>query len=77
MTQIYEMDERTGHIENKATYSLGPKVAIIAYIEQKRGNWLTWTYPQSISGIRESHTCANHYYYDDIPNSVIIAAYPF
>lgn len=77
MTQIYEMNERTGHIENKASYSLDPKSAIIAYIEQKHGNMNTWEYPRNISGIRESQTVKNHYYYNDIPNGVIIASYPY
>lgn len=77
MTQIYEMNERTGHIENKAVYSLGPKAAMIAYIEQKHGNMSTWNYPKHIEGIRESQTVKGHFYFDDIPNGVIIAAYPY
>ena len=77
MTQIYEMNENTGHIENKATYSLDPKAAMIAYIEQKHGNMNTWNYPKAIEGIRESKTVKDHFYYDDIPNGVIIAAYPY
>ena len=77
MTQIYEMDERTGNIQNKAIYSLDPKPAIIAYVNQKHGNMNTWEYPENIIGIRESPTVRDHYYYDDIPNGVIIASYPY
>ena len=77
MTQIYEMNEKTGHIDKKAVYSLEPKAALIAYIEQKHGNMNTWEYPKGIEGIRESPTLKDHFYFDDIPNGIIISSYPY
>lgn len=53
---IFEMDEKTGNIERKAEYSLDPKKALICYIEQKKGNFDTWEYPEHIDGMRESPT---------------------
>jgi hypothetical protein len=76
MTNIFVMDEQSGKIMIKATYSLDPKRAIIAYIMQSRSNWNTWEYPEDIAGIRESTKAANHFYYDDIKHNLIIAAYP-
>jgi ABC-type Mn2+/Zn2+ transport system ATPase subunit len=75
-TTIYEMEERSGKITRKAEYTIEPQKAIIAYIQQKRGNYNTWTYPATMEGIRESQTVKNHFYYDDIPNNIIIAVYP-
>lgn len=76
MTDIYTMDEKTGKVERVAVYSLNPKQAIIAYVMQSRKNFNSWEYPASIPGIRESGRRVNHYYYDDMANGRIIAAYP-
>jgi len=77
MTNIFVMDEQSGKIMRKATYSLDPKKALICYIEQTISkNFNTWEYPEDIAGIRESKKAANHFYYDDIKHNLIIAAYP-
>lgn len=76
MTNIFVIDEQSGKIMRKATYSLDPKKALIAYVMQSRGNMNTWEYPESLDGIRESKKAANHFYYDDLKHNLIIAAYP-
>lgn len=76
MTDVYTMDEKTGKIDRVATYSIGPKQALIAFIMQSKKNMNFWTYPQHIEGMRESTKKADHWYFDDIANSRILAAYP-
>ena len=63
-----------GHIEYKARYSLTPKQAMIAYIQQEKGNFNTWTYPSWIDGIRESTLKPRHFYFD--LGDDVIASYP-
>ncbi len=75
-TNIFELQEKSGKIDRISSYSLDSKQALIAYICQRGGNFNYWTYPKDMDGIRESKTVKNHYYYDDIRRSVIIAAYP-
>jgi hypothetical protein len=74
MTDIYEMEEKTGVITKKATYSIDAMPAMIAYVEQKKGNMNTWDYPKMLTGTRTSSR-KNCLYYDDIQNGAIIAAY--
>jgi hypothetical protein len=77
MTDIYEMNEKTGNIKRLATYSTEPKQSMINFIMQElRHNFNTWQYPENIESIRESKMAPNHFYYDDIVNSRVIAAYP-
>ena len=75
-TSVYSMDEKSGVIIIVADYSIEPKKALIAYVMQQQGDWNTWTYPDHIEGIRESAKAKNHYYYDDLANNRILAAYP-
>lgn len=75
-TLIYTLDEKTGKIEKRASYSIEPKRALICYIMQQEKNFNTWAYPDHIQGIRESDREPNHFYYDDIKNCQVIAAYP-
>lgn len=77
MTTIFVIDEKTGKVVGTCAYSVGPKKAIVNYIMQYiKNNWNTWQYPEYIDGVRQSIKAPNRYYYDDISNGKIIAAYP-
>ena len=77
MTTIYELSEYDGAIRKKAEYSLPPKKALVCYIQQCNGNFNTWEYPDHLPGMRESKTVPDHWYYDDIENRRVVAAYPW
>lgn len=75
-SMIYECDSN-GKITKVAEYSVEPKQALINYVQQyMNGNWNTASYPKRMKGIRESRMKKNHFYYDDIQNDKVIAAYP-
>jgi len=78
LTCIFELAESgDGNIHKVAEYNLPPKQAMIAYIEQSiYNNFNTWTYPEAIAVIRQSDTVPDHWYYDDIKNGRVLAAYP-
>lgn len=40
-----------GEIIEEATYTLPPKQALVAFVQQLQGNWETWTYPEEIPGM--------------------------
>lgn len=69
-TTIYSLWDN-GIIEEIAEYSLEPKTALIAFIQQTRGNHSTWDYPSDMVGIYER---LNHFYYIDIANNRTIGA---
>lgn len=76
-TMIYELQEKTGKINKLAIYTVDPKRALINFIMQYiHNNFNTWNYPEHINGIRESDTVKQHFYYDDIYNERVLAAYP-
>ena len=75
-TSIYECDSN-GKISKLAEYSIEPEQALICYIEQYiYRNWNSLEYPKHMKTIRESRIKKNHFYFDDIPNDRVIAAYP-
>ena len=75
-TSIYECDSN-GKISKLAEYSVAPEQALINYIQQYiHGNWNTANYPKHMKAIQESRIKKNHFYFDDIPNDRVIAAYP-
>lgn len=75
-TSIYECDSN-GKISKLAEYSVAPEQALINYIQQYiHNNWNTASYPKRMKGIRESNIKKNHFYFDDIPNDRVLAAYP-
>lgn len=75
-TSIYECDSN-GKISKLAEYSVAPEQALINYIQQYiKGNWNIANYPKHMKAIRESSIKKNHFYFDDIPNDRVIAAYP-
>lgn len=75
-TSIYECDSN-GKISKLAEYSVAPEQALINYIQQYiHGNWNIANYPKHMKAIRESRIKKNHFYFDDIPNDRVIAAYP-
>ena len=82
MTTIYEIKEGSTDVRRKASYSLEPKKAMVAYIEQHLNyNYNTWEYPEIIEGMRESSTVADHWYYDlfkgrNAEYNGVISAYP-
>ena len=74
MSMIYELMERGG-LRKVAEYSLPPKAALVAFIEQDvRKNFQTWNYPTLIDGMREG--ARGHWYYDDFTGKRVLAAYP-
>lgn len=74
-TDIFTMQERTGKIEFRCSYTLPADKALIAFVEQQKKNYKTWAYPEKLQGMRESPTVRGNWYYDDIPNNQVIAAY--
>lgn len=73
MTTIFEMDERSGNIQRKASYSISARESLRNYIMQtihKNMNW--WTYPYKVKGMREVD---GRWYWDDIKRGKILAAY--
>ena len=75
-TSIYECDSN-GKISKLAEYSVTPEQALINYIQQYiYNNWNTASYPKRMKDIRESNIKKNHFYFDDIPNDRVLAAYP-
>ena len=69
---IYELEEN-GKITEKAIYTCNSKKALINYVMQfKQKNFNTWTYPETLEGMRESPKKDNAFYYDYI----VIASYP-
>ena len=73
---IFALDEKTGKIEKKALFSLSPQNAMVAFVRQSEGDFHTWNYPEKLPGMRQSKTVSNHWYYDDIKNARVLAAYP-
>lgn len=53
-TTIKEFNLNTGEIEKEAIYILPAKKALISYLQQRNGNYNTWTYPEDMEGIRKS-----------------------
>lgn len=75
-SMIYECDSN-GKISKLAEYSVEPEQALINYIQQYvKGNWNTVNYPKHMKGICESRIKKDHFYFDDIPNNRVLAAYP-
>lgn len=75
VTDIYTMQERTGKIEFRCSYTLPPDEALVAFVEQQKKNYNFWTYPERLEYMRESPTVSGNWYYDDIQNNQIVAAY--
>ena len=71
MTKVYEMDLRAGKKVGKSLYSLPPEKAISAYLQQKRGNWDTWTYPDKVEGVKKS--IKPHTLFIDLGKTVVYA----
>ncbi|MCD8109258.1 MAG: hypothetical protein LUE14_04050 [Clostridiales bacterium] len=77
MTDIYELKEGSTDMRRVATYSIPPKVAMVAYVEQEIfHNRHSWEYPEILPGMRESDTVPDHWYYDAVNPHRVIAAYP-
>ncbi len=65
VSTIYELTEGDPRMRKVAIYTLPPKQALIAYIEQRLyNNFNTSEYPDDFEGIRESSTISNHFYFD-------------
>lgn len=45
-------------------YNMTAKAAMIAYLEQMRGNFNTWTYPKDLEGIYKSQAVQDRILYD-------------
>ena len=69
-TTIYSLWDN-GHIEEIAEYSLEPKKALIAFLQQTRGNYNTMDYPSDMVGIYKR---LDRFYYVDIANNRTIGA---
>ena len=60
LTKVYIYAADTGKLIQVRDYSLNMEQSIIAAYEQKsKGNWLTWTYPRAMEGIKK-HCPDNH-----------------
>ena len=74
LSLIFELKEQGG-LNKVAGYTLPPKQALVAYIEQTiRNNFHMWNYPLMINGMREG--TPNHWYFDDHAGKRVLAAYP-
>ena len=74
MSVILELKEQGG-LNKLAEYSLPPRQALVAFIEQDvRKNFNHWNYPTQIDGMREG--APGHWYYDDVAGKRVLAAYP-
>jgi len=69
-TTIYSLWDN-GIIEEIAEYSLEPKKALIAFLQQSKGNYSTWDYPIDMVGIYERF---DRFYYIDLKNNRTIGA---
>lgn len=45
-------------------YNTTPEKALIAYLEQMKGNFNTWTYPEDLEGIYKSQAVQDRILYD-------------
>ncbi len=82
MSTIWVLKDGDPDMKKVAEYSLPPKAALVAYIEQNINNNLnTWEYPEHIEGMRESELLADHWYFDlwksrGAEFNGVVAAYP-
>ena len=72
ITIIYTLED-SGRISEVSQYSLPPKAALIAYIEQSKGNYCTWDYPSDLDGIYHRF---DRYYFRDEKSKMIFGAIP-
>ena len=72
ITIIYTLED-SGRISEVSQYSLPPKAALIAYIEQSKGNYHTWDYPADLDGIYHRF---DRYYFRDEKKQNDIWRYP-
>ena len=70
ITTIYILWDN-GNIEEIAEYSMEPKKALIAFLQQTRGNYNTMDYPSDMVGIYKR---LDRFYYIDIANNRTIGA---
>lgn len=80
MAQIYVLKDADPDIKKVAEYNLPPRMALVCYIKQQLlGDYNTANYPDLISGMRESDTLSDHWYFDDniSKDPGVIAAYPY
>ena len=72
-TSIIIWKGTTGKILKKAVYSLPIKEALIAAVEQYKGNYNFWTYPKELEGIYKSQIKKDRLLYD-LTDDLTIAA---
>lgn len=65
-----------GTPERKAIYTLEPKKALVAFVEQAKGNFYTWKYPEELPGMWESGIKKGAWYFNDTGKHRTIAAFP-
>lgn len=70
ITTIYILWDN-GNIEEIAEYYMEPKKALIAFLQQTRGNYNTMDYPSDMVGIYKR---LDRFYYIDIANNRTIGA---
>ena len=72
---IYELKDGDPNMHKVAMYTIPPKRAMVCYVKQiVEGNYNTFTYPETLKGMRESETLKDHWYYD--LDGSTLAAYP-
>lgn len=63
MTDIYEIAANGSGARKVAVYSLPPEKALVAYLRQKTGDFDTWAYPETLTGITKSRRIEGAYNY--------------
>ena len=78
-----ELDSPVHHLVSKlrsegtyTVYTLSPKQALIAYMEQIRGNYSTWDYPDEIKGIEQLGVWGLGYRYESEDYTLIAIPAP-
>ena len=64
-------DANEGMFIQEARYTLSPMEALIAAIEQYKGNYNTWEYPKTLNGVYKSNVIKDRLLYDISDNLVL------
>lgn len=64
-------DASKGYYVKEARYTLPPMEAMIAAVEQYKGNYNTWEYPKKLDGVRKSNFVKGRLLYDLTENLIL------
>ena len=68
-------DTNEGAFMQEARYTLTPMEAMIAAVEQYKGNYNTWEYPKTLNGVYKSNVVNNRLLYN-ISGHLILYSQP-